>query len=90
MSSATRVRDPLDQHIFRYECTWVTANDGRWFCIWAMRVYNWEQLGETWQTQRRGCTGCYMPPEGRPRDAAVGTALDFPVPTTEPLDPFAA
>jgi hypothetical protein len=75
---------------FRYECTWAGADTGQWICMWAMRIYNWEQLGETWPTERRGCTGFYWPPDGKPRDATTSTKLDFTVSSHEPLDPFAA
>jgi len=74
---------------FIYECVWVVSDDGRWLCMWAMRVYDWERLGEGWPTERRGCTGFYWLPEGRPREATVGTALQFPVSSSHPLDPFA-
>ncbi|MBA3698316.1 MAG: hypothetical protein H0W78_05645 [Planctomycetes bacterium] len=74
---------------FRYECIWVQADTSPWLCMWAMRVYDWERLGETWPTERRGCTGFYWSPDGKPRGATVGTVLNLSVSSAEPLDPFA-
>ena len=74
---------------FTYECVWACADRGQWLCMWAMRIYDWERLGSSWPTERRGCTGFYWPPDGKPRDATTGTALEFPVSSDHPLDPFA-
>lgn len=74
---------------FRYECTWLQGQQERWACVWAMRVYDWERLGETWQQEPRGCTGYYESPEGKPPEAAIGITEQLSVFTGEPLNPFA-
>lgn len=72
-----------------YRCTWLNLdppNDHRTFCLFALRLYNWEVLSDP-QLPRRGCIGTYEAPI--PPDAARGTQLVIPAPNSSPLDPFA-
>ncbi len=71
-----------------YECTWVRADTGGWVCIFALRLYDWENLGDTRNAPRRGCVGYYSPAEGKPESATAGTSLVLPPPGGDRLDPF--
>lgn len=71
-----------------YECTWEQLDDGRALCVFALRLYDWEKLGDR-SLPQRGCTGCYWPLSGKPVRAASATSLHFPVSRPCPLDPFA-
>ena len=92
---ANRITNTLDRieawsGKFVYECTWVRADHGPWWCVWAMRVYNWETLASFYTEERWGCTGFYQPPDGKPKSAVEGTRIQLPTPILHPLDPFAA
>lgn len=72
-----------------YECTWEHTDGGTPICLFALRLYNWENIGDRANLPQRGCMGCYHPTWGKPNGAASGTRLDFSVPNAFPLDPFA-
>ena len=73
----------------RYECVWTQADRGQWFCVYALDVYGWIDLGATPVTEPRGCVGAYpRPGGGTPINAATTTRLEFPVANTARLDPF--
>ena len=87
-----RSRDSLDT-IFcwggkcRYECGWTTLDDGRNICVFALRIYNWEDLGDV-RYPKRGCVGYYCPTTPVPQGAAMGTKILLPIENQKPLDPF--
>lgn len=68
-----------------YRCTWLTFDDGSSFCLFALRLYNWEDLGSPGHP-RMGCVGWYF--ADRPVGATSGTKLRIPVSRSYPLDPF--
>lgn len=72
-----------------YECVWVQADRGQWFCIYALNVYNWVELGDTVHFDRQGCVGAYRRAAGGvPRGAAEETRLHFDAENREKFDPF--
>jgi len=71
-----------------YETVFVLADNGQPLCFWALRIYDWEKLGEPRWVSSHGCIGCYEPPAGIPQGASRGTRLEFPFPNRDPLDPF--
>ncbi|MCK5113300.1 MAG: hypothetical protein KAR11_00875 [Phycisphaerae bacterium] len=72
-----------------YECIWVKSDAGIWFCMFGLRLYDWENLGDIHNFPKRGCVGIYHSIEGRPTLGTAGTLIDFSCPTEHPLDPFA-
>ena len=72
-----------------YECIWVKMNTGEWHCLFCLRLYNWENLGDIHNFPKQGCVGAYCSTKGRPASGTTGTLIDFPCPTEHPLDPFA-
>lgn len=89
-----RLTDTLDRIITRnghcrYECVWTQFDRGEWFCVYALDIYNWKNLGESTHFSPRGCVGCYRRPEkGTPKSATCSTQLQFPINNIEKLDPF--
>lgn len=71
-----------------YDCVWVRADRGEWLCMFALRLYNWETLGDPYMGGRRGCAGVYQTERGCPKDASVGTSLILDTKSKSPLDPF--
>jgi hypothetical protein len=73
-----------------YECVWEQMDDGTWACIFAFKIYDWQNLGDPNHQIRRGCVGFYMPDNGLPRNATKGIyrILEIPVLNINPLDPF--
>lgn len=75
----------------RYECVWAQADSGRRVCIWALDVYGWRDLGDSFHFAPRGCVGIYWQNDGHvPASATLGTKLDFDVPNADQLDAFGA
>lgn len=71
-----------------YNCVWVRADTGQWLCMFGLRIYNWEELGDPHMGQC-GCVGVYQPPTDQcPPGAARGTKLILELPKTNRLDPF--
>jgi hypothetical protein len=70
-----------------YECVWATTDDGRWICIFGLRIYDWENLADT-RFQKRGCVGYYMPSAEPPLNASRSTRLIVPSLIDDGLDPF--
>jgi hypothetical protein len=70
----------------QYRCSWLTFDQGQPFCLFALRIYNWEEFGDE-RGGKRGCVGYYFadPPSG----ATSGTRIHIAVPNLVPLDPFA-
>lgn len=75
-----------------YECVWVTYdNDPGWFCIFALDIYDWKDLGATSALPARGCAGCYaLPDHSVPDTATKGIRSAIIMPNYDKLDPFAA
>ena len=69
-----------------YRCTWLNFDDGRPFCLFALRLYNWEDLGDP-RHEGMGCIGWYF--AETPPNATVGTSRQVAVSNLRPLDPFA-
>lgn len=68
-----------------FECVWPEFDDCRPFCLFGLKIYDWEKLGDPPQ---RGCVGWYFAGEP-PRGAARHTKIEVPVSNSSPLDPFA-
>lgn len=72
-----------------YECVWVESDDGKPFCMFAVRIYAWEKLADRRHFEKRGCVGFYIPERrGRPANATRSIDLEFDLPSESPLDPF--
>lgn len=72
-----------------YRCTWVNLDPPshhRTFCLFGLRLYNWEELGDP-RFGPMGCVGMYEAPI--PHGAARPTRIIVPVSNERPLDPFA-
>lgn len=69
-----------------YRCTWMEFDDGRPFCLFGLRLYNWEELGDPTMPPKRGCLGWYFaePPD----NATRGTRVEVAISNLEPLEPF--
>lgn len=73
-----------------YEAVWVQADNGQWFCIFALDVYAWKDLGRT-HLPNTGCAGCYFLPEGiRPANSTTEIRSQILIPNIDRLDPFSA
>lgn len=88
-----RVTDTLDRIACYnrrciYECVWARFDDGVPFCIFALKIYEWELLADRQHFPKRGCVGFYQPEQGRPATARQATELVFDLPNSRPLDPF--
>jgi hypothetical protein len=81
-----------------YECVWidVTSPDEAHACVFALKLYNWSELGETDRTVKRGCTGFYGAmhlPVGataeiqEPNRKVSGSLDAFPEPAAEATEP---
>lgn len=71
-----------------YVCTWEQLDDGGRFCLFGLRLYNWEELGSE-HFPKRGCYGSYILPGRRmPEDATVATRVFRPNSNHNPLNPF--
>ena len=71
-----------------YECFWTQFdNSDKWLCVFALRLYDWENLGPP-QLKQRGCVGFYSSPSDPPSEAIRATRILFALPNMEPLDPF--
>lgn len=71
-----------------YECVWIKSDRGVPICIFAVKIYAWEQLADRLRFPERGCVGYYIPEQGRPANATLATDLVFDLPSETPLDPF--
>jgi hypothetical protein len=74
----------------RYECVWEQFdNNGPWFCIFAVNLYDWVDLGDINNFPLRGCTGSYWSPSSSvPPIATKGTTLSFNTENIDVADPF--
>lgn len=47
----------------RYSCVWTEEDGGgRWFCIYRLDIYNWSDIGDVNNYERRECVGAYILP----------------------------
>lgn len=59
----------------RYSCVWTQEDGGgRWFCVYRLDLYNWSELGDINNYERRECVGAYI----RPDRSAPITAMKVP------------
>lgn len=72
----------------RYDCVWTRFDNGSWTCFFALRIYNWEVLGDTSVHPRRGCAGAYGPFDSPPMNAARAPEVPIAISNHAPLDPF--
>ena len=73
----------------KYECVWDQLDDKSWFCMFALNLYDWKNLGDVNNFQPRGCAGSYRLPSGEaPAGAAISTQLKFMVENIDKADPF--
>ena len=74
---------------FIYECVWGRGDEGRWWCAFALNIYNWVDLGRTYYSPGRGCAGFYtLADNSLPVGASVETLQDIRFDNIEPFDPF--
>lgn len=72
-----------------YECVWDRLSDNSWFCVFALNLYDWKDLGDVNNFQSRGCAGCYRLPSGlAPLNASLATNLHFDIKNVDKADPF--
>jgi hypothetical protein len=72
-----------------YECVWTQFDNGQWFCLFCLDLYDRISLGDSNKFVQRGCVGSYILPQvGIPVGATVATRLIFDVENRSPLDPF--
>jgi hypothetical protein len=73
-----------------YECVWCQADKGGlWFCMYALDIYDWKDLGRTGIVPARGCAGFYIMQSGdAPINAAKSITSRVIIPIADPLDPF--
>lgn len=56
----------------RYDCTWTQADEAdRWLCIYRLDLYNWSELGDVNNFERRQCVGAYTHRDGSAPDTAA-------------------
>lgn len=89
-----RVADRLDRircnnGKLSYECFWICDDAGSPMCVFALNIYDWVNLADTTNFQKRGCVGYYRSLNAVPTCATFGTNLDFPFQNNATLDPFA-
>jgi hypothetical protein len=73
----------------RYECVWAKAtNMERWFCVFALNIYYWKELGADDGSQR-GCAGHYeLIGSNPPANASIEKTTPLILPNLMPDDPF--
>lgn len=69
----------------QYRCSWLAFDDGREFCLFALRLYKWEELGDK-RHPRMGCVGWYM--AKTPIKATRGTRVEVSISNVDQFDPF--
>jgi hypothetical protein len=73
-----------------YECVWAQSDHDGWFCMFALNIYDWKDLGATPISPPRGCAGAYVMEAGQVSTSATRvSASALFVPNYDPLDPFA-
>lgn len=74
----------------QYDSVWAQMDDdGPWFCVFALNLYDWKDLGDSRHFSSRGCIGFYVLPSGKsPVNATLVTKLQITIPNFDVLDPF--
>jgi len=74
-----------------YECLWIQDDERtKWMCVFALKLYDWADMGSSLFWPKRGCAGVYAPESGLlPANATRGSPPSVWVPDANPLDPFA-
>lgn len=74
----------------QYECVWAQEDKGmRWFCIFALNLYDWISIGDIKNFQPRGCVGAYaLPSFDAPPNSSRATRICAPIANKSPFDPF--
>lgn len=93
---ANRFRKNLERIICNrgklvYECVWDRYDDrDEWFCVFALNVCDWKDLGAITPRHARGCAGHYAIETNQPPPEAT-RAVKSPLvlPNYDRLDPFA-
>jgi hypothetical protein len=89
-----RMRGALDRIVANngkliYECVWGESDNKEcWYCIFALNVYDWKDLGNVPGHMPRGCAGAYRLPLPPPTATRVSSS-SLILPNYDPLDPFA-
>ena len=56
----------------RYNCVWTQEDGGgRWLCIYRLDLYNWSEIGDINNYERRECVGAYIQPDRGAPNAAT-------------------
>jgi hypothetical protein len=66
--STARARGQVDtvlsrNGMCRYDCVWTLADDGKRFCAYELKVYDWVALGDTAHFEPCRCVGLYTRPD---------------------------
>ena len=73
----------------KYECVWDQLNDNSWICIFAIKLYEWKDLGDVNNFEPRGCAGSYRLVRGKaPAGASLATQLEFRFDNLDRADPY--
>lgn len=85
----TKNLDVIDcyNHTLRYECVWDISDCRKPVCIFALKIYDWSELGAGYDEHRYGCVGMYIWNE-IPKQASRNTSLHFSIKCGKSLDPF--
>lgn len=74
-----------------YECVWDVVEQGgvsKPACVFAIKFYNWEELGSTPITAPRGCVGLYVPQGSPPVSSARSSPIDTSMIQFDNFNPF--
>lgn len=74
-------------HALRYECVWDRSDCGKPLCVFALKIYDWSELGEGYGGARQGCVGSYIY-DKIPPEATQGINLSCSLGAERVLDPF--
>ena len=72
----------------RYECTWPQLDNGRRYCVFALDIYNWANLGNDVTAEEHACIGMYFLNGHMPKNATAATKIVDPFRTGEAFNPF--
>jgi len=72
-----------------YFCVWRPLDNGMPACFFALRLYTWEDLGDSQHAPKRSCMGVYW--TGRyPPNATREPVIEVPRSHFQPLNPFSS
>lgn len=72
----------------RYICSWDRLDNGVSCCLFAISLYEWEQMVDPRLGPKACCVGLYSPPGGRPKGAAISSPFVLPPYDGVRLNPF--